>query len=131
MTGRTNAGGGIQLPALTNPAAAANIQSGYQAINGEGEVMTGTAAVRETVVGKVTNNYNRRVYWNSLSGVGYQSFSGSLNIKVLKNGIIMCEDVNECETSGDITEVARLDPGGYGAYVFVFKVSGPYTLTCR
>ena len=42
MTGRTNAGGGIQLPALTNPAAAGNIQSGYQAINGEGEVVTGT-----------------------------------------------------------------------------------------
>lgn len=42
MTGRTNAGGGVQLPALTNPAAAGNIQSGYQAINGEGEVMTGT-----------------------------------------------------------------------------------------
>ena len=44
MTGRTNAGGGVQLPALTNPAAAGNIQSGYQAINGEGEVVTGTAA---------------------------------------------------------------------------------------
>lgn len=43
MTGRTNAGGGVQLPALTNPAAAGNIQSGYQAINGEGEVVTGTA----------------------------------------------------------------------------------------
>ena len=42
MTGRTNAGGGVQLPALTNPAAAGNIQSGYQAINGEGEVVTGT-----------------------------------------------------------------------------------------
>ena len=39
MTGRTNAGGGVQLPALTNPAAAGNIQSGYQAINGEGEVV--------------------------------------------------------------------------------------------
>ncbi len=40
--GRTNAAGGVQLPALTNPAAAANIQSGYQAINGDGEVVTGT-----------------------------------------------------------------------------------------
>ena len=56
MTGRTNAGGGVQLPALTNPAAAGNIQSGYQAINGEGEVVTGTAGVRETVVVTVINN---------------------------------------------------------------------------
>lgn len=56
MTGRTNAGGGVQLPALTNPAAAGNVQSGYQAINGEGEVVTGTASVRETVVVTVINN---------------------------------------------------------------------------
>lgn len=58
MTGRTNAGGGVQLPALTNPAAAGNIQSGYQAINGEGEVVTGTASVRESVVVTVINNSN-------------------------------------------------------------------------
>ena len=56
MTGRTNAGGGVQPPALTNPAAAGNIQSGYQAINGEGEVVTGTASVREAVVVTVINN---------------------------------------------------------------------------
>lgn len=58
MNGRTNAGGGVQLPAFTNPAAAGNIQSGYQAINGEGEVVTGTASVRETVVVTVINNTN-------------------------------------------------------------------------
>lgn len=33
---------GTVLPELSNPAGAANIQSGYQAINGEGEVVTGT-----------------------------------------------------------------------------------------
>lgn len=44
-----NAGGGVQLPALTNPAAAGNIQLGYQAINGEGEVVTGTANIAENV----------------------------------------------------------------------------------
>ena len=121
---------GKQLPALSKPASAANIQSGYQAINGEGEVVTGTAAIKETVVGTVTSRYNRDFYWNSLSGVSHQRFSGSLNIKILKNGIIICEDVNECEISGNITEVARLDPGGYGAYIFIFKVSGQYTLNC-
>ena len=62
MTGRTNAGGGVQLPALTNPAAAGNIQSGYQAINGEGEVMTGTAAVREAIDVEVINNSNQEIY---------------------------------------------------------------------
>lgn len=33
---------GTVLPELSNPAGAANIQSGYQAINGDGEVVTGT-----------------------------------------------------------------------------------------
>lgn len=33
---------GTVLPELSNPAGAANIQSGYQAINGEGEIVTGT-----------------------------------------------------------------------------------------
>lgn len=42
MRGRTNAVSGTVLPELSNPAGAANIQSGYQAINGEGEVVTGT-----------------------------------------------------------------------------------------
>ena len=61
MTGRTNAGGGIQLPALTNPAAAGNIQSGYQAINGEGEVVMGTAAVKKTVPITVTNSTSLQI----------------------------------------------------------------------
>ena len=42
MRGRTNAVSGTVLPELSNPAGAANIQSGYQAINGAGEVVTGT-----------------------------------------------------------------------------------------
>ena len=33
--------GGIHLPALTNPAGAAQILSGYQAINADGEIITG------------------------------------------------------------------------------------------
>lgn len=49
---------GTVLPELSNPAGAANIQSGYQAINGEGEVVTGTAIVRETVAVTVINNTN-------------------------------------------------------------------------
>jgi len=36
-------GGGVKLPALTNPATAAQIIQGYQAINGEGVPMEGTA----------------------------------------------------------------------------------------
>lgn len=53
--GRTNAVGGVQLPELSNPAGAANIQSGYQAINGEGEVVTGTAVVSSSAAVEIYN----------------------------------------------------------------------------
>lgn len=42
MTGRTNAAGGVRLPELVNPAGAAQILSGYEAINADGEAMVGT-----------------------------------------------------------------------------------------
>ena len=42
MRGKSSAVSGTVLPELSNPAGAANIQSGYQAINGAGEVVTGT-----------------------------------------------------------------------------------------
>lgn len=38
----TPVSGGIQLPTLSNPAGAAQILSGYQAINANGEIITGT-----------------------------------------------------------------------------------------
>lgn len=34
--------GGVELPELTNPATAENIQTGFEAINGDGEKVTGT-----------------------------------------------------------------------------------------
>lgn len=49
---------GTVLPELSNPAGAANIQSGYQAINGDGEVVTGTAIVRSRIDVAITNNTN-------------------------------------------------------------------------
>lgn len=51
MTGRTNAAGGVRLPELTNPAGAAQILSGYEAINADGEAVTGTLVVKEPVYG--------------------------------------------------------------------------------
>lgn len=55
MRGRTNAVSGTVLPELSNPAGTANIQSGYQAINGEGEVVTGTLNVPSIVRGDISN----------------------------------------------------------------------------
>lgn len=51
---------GTVLPELSNPAGAANIQSGYQAINGEGEVVTGKA-ITATAVDVRISNYSGNV----------------------------------------------------------------------
>lgn len=51
---------GVQLPELTNPASAADIASGKQAINAAGEVMTGTGSggyQMETVSLSTSSNY--------------------------------------------------------------------------
>ena len=103
MTGRTNAGGGVQLPALTNPAAAGNIQSGYQAINGEGEVVTGTAAVRETVTATFTNLNNTYVYVSTKTGVQTISRPKNEQIQVLANSIMGVYFYKPFTISGDVT----------------------------
>lgn len=73
--------GGKPLPALTNPAGAANIQSGYQAINGEGEVVTGTAAVKTFVNGTISLTSSMgasfKAWYVTNSGAVY---NGSMNI---------------------------------------------------
>lgn len=46
---------GTVLPELSNPAGAANIQSGYQAINGDGEVVTGKAITATAVDVRISN----------------------------------------------------------------------------
>lgn len=51
---------GVQLPELTNPASAADIASGKQAINASGEVLTGTGSSGyqlETISLSTSSNY--------------------------------------------------------------------------
>lgn len=62
-SGQTNAVTGAQLPTLTNPAGAANIQSGYQAINADGEAITGTASVKEVATGTLRKSKNNQHYY--------------------------------------------------------------------
>lgn len=47
-----SAGGGVKLPELTNPAGRAEIQQGYQAIDQNGQIITGTLG---------SSAYNRKV----------------------------------------------------------------------
>ena len=45
---------GVKLPELTNPATAENIQSGYEAVDGDGNVVTGTATITTYTVEHIT-----------------------------------------------------------------------------
>ena len=119
MTGRTNAGGGIQLPALTNPAAAANIQSGYQAINGEGEVVTGTASVLENGTITVNNVSATRVYLTRMTSSGYsdaqmQGGLSGLSLSALapsffsvRDATLIGHSVYDISVSGNLEEVYK------------------------
>ena len=53
---------GKKLPELTNPAGAENIQSGYEAIDGSGNKITGTNTDTDLVINsiKVNNNKGKR-----------------------------------------------------------------------
>ena len=93
MTGRTNAAGGVRLPELVNPAGAAQILSGYEAINADGEAMVGTLEVQEPVYGI----YNDPAQYVTISNSGDNL--GSLQItlptpiaKVLGLGIMFYAD---------------------------------------
>ena len=97
MNGRTNAAG-IVLPALTNPAAAGNIQSGYQAINGEGEVVTGTADVRETVLVQIINNTHSFFYFGYTTTHGAPTTTQIINstaVNALSKSIIYISSISE------------------------------------
>lgn len=94
MRGRTNAVSGTVLPELSNPAGAANIQSGYQAINGEGEVVTGTAAVREGCTVQVIysgSSYQSMVYSSTSGTVILFEFKAGqrYQFSMLKNSMLV------------------------------------------
>lgn len=121
MTGRTNAGGGVQLPALTNPAAAGNIQSGYQAINGEGEVVTGTAKVQEYVSVQL-QLLNCYVSYTGSSGGQYVS-RPTRTITVLKNSALVVQgNPYGREVSGGLEELNSM--GSLNNTVVTYKVTG-------
>lgn len=94
MRGRTNAVSGTVLPELSNPAGAANIQSGYQAINGAGEVVTGTARVKELVSGQLSaesSQYPFQCYYSTLTSTSEIKISSTTpkTISALKNSLLV------------------------------------------
>lgn len=134
MTGRTNAGGGVQLPALTNPAAAGNIQSGYQAINGEGEVVTGTASIKEMVSGQLSTDstqYTFQCYYSTLTSTSEIKISSTTpkTISALKDSLlVILADSPSYMADQDPSGLAEIFSGSLsgkysGKYVFVYRIT--------
>lgn len=89
--------GGIHLPTLTNPAGAAQILSGYQAINADGEIVTG-----------------------SIPSQGAQTITPGTSAKTIAAGRYL----SGVQTiAGD----ADLVPGNIKSGVNIFGVSGSYS----
>ena len=128
MRGRTNAVSGTVLPELSNPAGAANIQSGYQAINGDGEVVTGTARIREAVEGTLKVNYSgQRIYYATLTG--YNSYGDEVEgtVSVLKNSVLVVTfpsyQMGGCNSSGGCSRIGAVE------HTYVFYVTGDFSIS--
>ena len=59
---------GKKLPVLTNPASSANIQSGYEAINSNGEKITGTKVMKDFVTGTIKGTDKNYITNGAFSG---------------------------------------------------------------
>lgn len=102
VTGTYTGTSGVTLPSLTTPASAANILSGYEAINASGAKITGTMTNRGTV-NLVINNIDDTLGVNE----GYHSGFGAAYISS--------------------TERSKIIPGNIKSGITILGVSGTYT----
>lgn len=122
------------LPELSNPAGAANIQSGYQAINGEGEIVTGTARVKELVSGQLSadsGQYPFQCYYSTLTSTSKIQISSTTpkTISALKNSLlVILADAStymlEQDASGLQEIVAESFDRNYNnKFLFVYRIT--------
>ena len=124
MTGSAMAGKiraielGVKLPALSNPAAAAQIFSGYQAIDGAGQAITGTAGsgiTKAATAAKIATGYQALTKTGEmLTGTGtmaeYAVMTGTLDRKatgsITAPGKILLAVMEGGDFAGGTTEAA-------------------------
>lgn len=107
---------GVELPVLSNPAGAANIENGYEAIGGSGNKITGTA--------KVPQAYNFSAYYSSTGSAS----SGSTFSKYASSYTTTCEvtpqhgDLVALDDLGD-SILFVMEASGYTHYI-IWNMSG-------
>lgn len=142
MTGRTNAVSGIQLPELSTPATAGNIQSGYQAIDSEGQIITGTAEVKESCNVQIIYAYEayQSIFYLKANGeVGRVQLNGSTEASfvMLKGGVLaVCYQYGRASSQqgpnqySGATEAISYSGGAFSDVVLTdfFEISGDTVL---
>lgn len=123
---------GTVLPELSNPAGAANIQTGYQAINGDGEVVTGTANTPEYVRGEFLDSegyYSGNIWGTGPDGlIEGQRFTRGDTISIQKNSVIVIKYCTNASTNGGISLIDSTEKSNGVPFDF-FVVTGDFSIT--
>ena len=139
---------GKKLPTLTNPAGAANIQAGYEAIDGSGNIINGEGAITATYKIKLKNEIGSMLKLktdeldsslgslpSSMCAIEKSDSAGSSKslfvFSSTKDFNISCDGevftlVYECETNGTTPTYVKvclldnIDPSIIGGYVYTY-----------
>lgn len=121
---------GVALPVLSNPAGAGNIEAGYQAIDGAGRLIEGTAKTLKsvTISVKVLYGYAYEQFFYYVSGGEYKTFTLAANkytasITADENSVIYFRSKTKHYVSKnddnavEVIEENRISNQTYSAYV--------------
>lgn len=122
---------GVELPTLTNPASASEILTGYEAIDENGEIITGileqsSGSAKNTVTVHVTPYSNTVYYWDA--DKNQQSISNSaspITIEAL-SGVVYYVRVSATSCTGNYVSEVITD---FGHQLYIFLEDGG-TMRC-
>lgn len=115
--------GNKPLPELTSPATSAQVVSGYQAIDGEGNIINGSAQAVEYVTGTLKVAYSHEyISFVSPSGPTSIAPTSTTNYQCMKNSLLFIDLVPpniQVDYSGGLEQ-----EGGS-----LYYITGPFSLT--
>lgn len=115
--------GGKKLPALTKPAGQGQVLSGYQAIDGEGNIINGSAQAVEYVTGTLKVAYaSQHIFFVSPSGPTSAFSTNAANYQCMKNSFLYVYLPN---TSSQVSYTGGLERETGNLYY----ITGPFSLT--
>lgn len=115
--------GNKPLPELTSPATSAQVVSGYQAIDGNGNIINGSAQAVEYVTGTLkVASASQRIFFVSPSGPTSAFSTNAANYQCMKNSFLYAYLPN---TSSRVSYTGGLEQKIGNLYY----ITGPFSLT--